>query len=235
VDRGPPVVTTGVSSGVRENVATVAGSVNPAGNATTYWFEYGPNESYGSQTTEEAAGSGITDAGVSRDLTGLTPGTTYHYRLAAKHGSGSAMYGQDRTFTTSAAPGNGDGGTGGPTVDTSPPVATFSFGAQKLAKALKNGFKGVAGSNEAGTAKLVLILDRKTARKLKLAAKAVTVATSGTGSLAGPGKKTLTAKFTRKAKRALKRLLKVTLTGRLTVTDVAGHRTVVTRKVTLRR
>ena len=100
VDRGPPVVTTGVSNGVRENVATVAGSVNPAGNATMYWFEYGPNESYGSQTTEEAGGNGITDAGVSRDLTGLTPGTTYHYRLAAKHGSSSAMYGQDRTFTT---------------------------------------------------------------------------------------------------------------------------------------
>jgi len=225
VDRGPPAVTTGVSSGVRENVATVAGSVNPAGNPATYWFEYGPTESYGSQTTEEPAGSGLTDAGVSRDLTGLAPGTTYHYRLAAKHGSGATVHGQDRTFTTTG---------GAPPVDN-PPVATFSFKAQKLAKALKGGFKGVGGSNEAGTAKLVLLVDRKTAKKFKLGRKAVTVATSRTGALSGPGKMTLTAKFTRKAKGAFKQLRKVGLTGKLTVTDVAGHRTVVTRKVTLRR
>ena len=226
VDRGPPVVTTGVSSGVRENVATVAGSVNPAGNATTYWFEYGTTDSYGSQTTEEPAGSGIAESGVTRDLTGLTPGTMYHYRLAAKHGSGGPVYGQDRTFTTTG---------GEPPVDK-PPLATFSFKAQKLAKALAKGFKGVAGTNEAGTATLVLLLDRKTAKKLRLAAaKPLTVAKSTTRTLAGPGKMTLTAKFTRKAKRALKKVRKISLTGRLTVTDVAGHHTVVTRKVTLRR
>jgi Ca2+-binding RTX toxin-like protein len=236
VDRGPPVVTTGVSSGVRENVATVAGSVNPAGNAATYWFEYGPTTSYGSQTTEEAAGGGVSESNVSRDLTGLAPGTTYHYRLAAKHGSGSPVYGQNRTFTTSAAPGQGGGGAGGgPTVDTKAPVAKLSFAAQKLAKALGKGFKGVGTSDEAGTAKLDLLLDRKAAKKLKLAARRVTVATSGTRSLAGPGKMTLTAKFTRKAKRALKRLRKLTLTAQLTVTDPVGLRTVVSKKVTLRR
>jgi Ca2+-binding RTX toxin-like protein len=232
VDRGPPVVTTGVSSGVRENVATVAGSVNPAGNAAVYWFEYGPTESYGSQTSGEPAGSGITESGVARDLTGLTPGTTYHYRLGAKHGSGTPVYGQDRTFTTTGGPGNGGGG---PAVDTTAPLGTFSFKAQKLGTALKKGFKGVGGSNEAGTAKLDLLLDRKTAKKLKLATKAITVATSGKRTLAAAGKMFLTAKFTRKAKRALKGLRKVTLAGQLTITDLAGYKTVVRKKVTLRR
>ena len=97
------------------------------------------------------------------------------------------------------------------------------------------GFKGVAGSNEAGTAKLVLILDRKTARKVEARSQGRHGRQQRHGHPGRAGKKTLTAKFTRKAKGALKRLLKVTLTGRLTVTDVAGHRTVVTRKVTLRR
>ena len=101
-DRTPPAATTGVAS-PREDSATLAGSVDPANEDTTYWFEYGTTTSYGSRTSNQhlSASSGVTD--VTAEVSGLTPNTTYHFRLHASNADGEGAPGADATFTTLAA------------------------------------------------------------------------------------------------------------------------------------
>lgn len=87
------------------NTATVNGTVNPEGADTQYFFEYGTTTSYGLTTPEQSAGSGVLDVPVQAVLSGLTASTTYHYRLVATSGD-DRVEGDDRTFTTAAAPRN---------------------------------------------------------------------------------------------------------------------------------
>jgi len=96
---GLPEATTGSATAVTATSATLNGTVNPNGSNTTTYFQYGPTPSYGSTTTNTSAGSGTGDVSVNADLTGLTPATTYHYRVAATN-SGGTSFGNDRTFTT---------------------------------------------------------------------------------------------------------------------------------------
>jgi hypothetical protein len=104
-----PTVVTGSASAVGTTSATVAGSVNPNGQATTYHFEFGTTTSYGSQAPappDPSAGSGTTSQPVSANLSGLSPGITYHYRLVASTTSGT-QYGADQTFATAAVAAGG--------------------------------------------------------------------------------------------------------------------------------
>jgi hypothetical protein len=100
---GPPTATTGGATSLGETTATVTGTVDPNGMATTYRFEYGTSSSYGLQTAEQDAGSGTGGADVQAALTGLTSATTYHYRVVATNAAGVDR-GADRTFTTAGAP-----------------------------------------------------------------------------------------------------------------------------------
>jgi len=93
-----PTVTISDATSVAESTATLNGSVNPNGSSTTYYFEYGTTTDYGSTTTSTDAGTGTTSVSVSADLTGLSEGTTYHFRLAATNSVGTS-YGDDKTFT----------------------------------------------------------------------------------------------------------------------------------------
>jgi len=104
-----PSVTTGAATDVAQTSATLNGTINPNGTSTNYYFEYGKDTSYGSTTETANAGSGTTDVSVSVELTGLTSGTTYHFRLVATNNSGTT-YGLDVTFVTSSGGGGGDGG-----------------------------------------------------------------------------------------------------------------------------
>jgi hypothetical protein len=100
----PDVVTTGVEN-VQNTSATLTGTVNPLGLATTYQFEYGTGSSYGTSIPVPPgnADSGTEPVPVSASVTGLTPDTTYHYRLTATTANG-VSYGQDLTFTTTSPP-----------------------------------------------------------------------------------------------------------------------------------
>ena len=101
-------VTTGSANSVGTTSATVSGTVNPNGQATTYHFDYGTSTSYGSTAPGSpypSAGSGTTAQSVSTNLTGLAASTTYHYRLEATNATGTT-YGSDQTFTTASGVSN---------------------------------------------------------------------------------------------------------------------------------
>jgi hypothetical protein len=103
-----PSVTTGSASSVTASSAKLTGSIVPNGQATTWYFEYGTSTSYGSKTSVGNAGSGSKTTNVSSSISGLSGGTTYHFRLDATNGSGQT-FGSDQSFTTVA---------GAPTVQT---------------------------------------------------------------------------------------------------------------------
>ena len=94
-----PTVTTNSASSVTSSSATLNGTVNPNGEATTYYFEYGVDTSYGSTTSSSSAGSGTSAVSVNAAISDLTSDTTYHYRLVATNSSGTSN-GDDQSFTT---------------------------------------------------------------------------------------------------------------------------------------
>ena len=95
----PPSVTTKAATGVGETTATLNGTVNPNGSETKYSFEYGTSVSYGSKTAEASAGSGESNVEESKTVTGLMPGTIYHFRITATNTVGTT-HGEDQTLTT---------------------------------------------------------------------------------------------------------------------------------------
>ena len=97
----PPVVTTGGPSGVTATTAGVSGTVNPEGGATTFVFEFGPTLSFGTISPPVSVGSGVGDVSVTGSLAGLTPGTTYYYRVVATNPAGTT-FGSVMTVTTTA-------------------------------------------------------------------------------------------------------------------------------------
>ncbi len=118
---GKPAATTGAAGETTRTTATVSGSVNPGGAATTYRFLYIPAAAYqegATQCPEEeacpyangaatpyrniASTSYTTEPVGPETLTELKPGTLYHYALQATSQTGTTT-GQDQTFTTGPA------------------------------------------------------------------------------------------------------------------------------------
>ncbi len=96
-----PTVTTKGASEVGASAATLNATVNPNGAATTYYFEFGATESYGTKIPIPAkgAGSALKPLRVSQKVTDLDEGTTYHYRVDAQNEVGTTK-GADRTAIT---------------------------------------------------------------------------------------------------------------------------------------
>jgi sugar lactone lactonase YvrE len=96
-----PEVVTQAASSIKATEATLKGTVNPSGVATTYRFEYGTTTSYGTSipAPSENVGSGIEAVSKSHTITPLQPETTYHFRIVASNNYGT-IYGQDNYFTT---------------------------------------------------------------------------------------------------------------------------------------
>ena len=83
--------------------STLNATINPEGIATTYHFDYGTTSSYGHSTATASAGSGTASTALSAALSGLAPGTTYHYRAVAVS-AGGTIAGHDASFATSKTP-----------------------------------------------------------------------------------------------------------------------------------
>jgi hypothetical protein len=100
----PTIVSTGVSA-VTTKAAVLEAQINPQGEATSYHFEYGTADCASNPCTSTPsanAGSGSSALKVSKEIEGLTPDTTYHFRILATNGSGTTE-GPDRAFTTFAS------------------------------------------------------------------------------------------------------------------------------------
>ena len=97
----PPTATTEPANPVSSDMATLQGTVNPNGASTTYYFEYGTTTVYGSTTASTSAGSEHSDVSAISSVSGLTPTTTYHFRLVASNSLG-ITYAANMQFTTAA-------------------------------------------------------------------------------------------------------------------------------------
>jgi plastocyanin len=109
---GPPTPSSGEGEATGDTSATLAGSVNPNGFDTEYFFRYGPTASYGQTTPKSDAGGGTSAVAVAATLLGLEAATTYHFQLVAENSAGTKS-GSDRTFTTTGPPTVSTGNTTG--------------------------------------------------------------------------------------------------------------------------
>jgi sugar lactone lactonase YvrE len=100
-----PDVTTGAATNVTGESATLNGTLDALGIETECEFEYDTDGSYASPTKVpcEPAGPYFGAEAVHADVSGLDPGTTYHYRLHAESAEGENN-GADVSFATDGAP-----------------------------------------------------------------------------------------------------------------------------------
>jgi hypothetical protein len=126
----PPTASTGPASAVTGQSATLTGSVIANAMPSSYHFEWGPTTAYGNTTPSTGVGNGLSAAAATATLGGLSPATTYHYRIVATNAGGLAK-GADQVFTTVGAP------TMPPTTPrTSPPPASPFAGVRLLSSQL---------------------------------------------------------------------------------------------------
>lgn len=104
LDKAAPEISSVSSSGVSQSSATITWTTD---EASTSYVEYGTTTNYGSNTTLNTTKV----QSHSQTLTGLSSGTTYHYRVKSRDGAGNEAISSDNTFSTTS---------GG---DTTPPDA----------------------------------------------------------------------------------------------------------------
>jgi hypothetical protein len=110
-----PTPATGAATGVGETSATLNGTLG-GGRSSTAYFQYGTTTAYGSSTAAQSVGGTSGPSPLAAAIAGLSPGTTYHFRLVAENPDGVA-YGGDQTFTTEAG-----GATSTTATSTTPPA-----------------------------------------------------------------------------------------------------------------
>jgi lysophospholipase L1-like esterase len=100
----PPTVTTGAATSVTISGATLNGTVNPNGLAVTdYHFEYGTDSNLATftPTLSQPLAAGTTSVAITAPLSGLIPGVTYYFRVAATNSAGTTK-GSIFSFSTVA-------------------------------------------------------------------------------------------------------------------------------------
>ena len=97
----PPLAVTTSANTLTNTTATLTGTVNPTGRATTIYFEFGTTTLYGNTTAPQNIAVGSSNVNVIAPVSGLTLGTTYHFRLVAQNAGGTA-FGDDVVFTTTS-------------------------------------------------------------------------------------------------------------------------------------
>ena len=101
-----PGVLYGDPANVTQSGAILQGSINPSDRTTTYYFEYGTSTAYGAVTAQTTLPKSKAWQAVSAEITGLSAGLTYHYRIVAWNGGGTKdkTVGSDHTYTTPSPP-----------------------------------------------------------------------------------------------------------------------------------
>jgi hypothetical protein len=118
----PATVTTEPANTVTQTGAKFNAKVNPhGGSSSNCHFEYGTSVSYGTNLScSVLPGPVSSDVAESRAVSGLSPSTTYHYRLVVTTNAGTTK-GSDVEFTTASPPVEP-----GPEPETAPPSSSLS-------------------------------------------------------------------------------------------------------------
>jgi hypothetical protein len=98
-----PAVAAEAATGLGYHQATLNGSVNPEGPTARYYFEWGLSSPSEHKTSEASAGYGESTVHENSAITGLKPGTTYHFRVVASNWVGATTSGE-QAFTTPIPP-----------------------------------------------------------------------------------------------------------------------------------
>jgi len=106
-EAAPPAVdgSPAFASAITPTGARVHATVDPQHSPTTFRIEYGKTTAYGSIAPEGGAevGEQSADTPIAATLTGLEPGTLYHFRVTAENGIEGPQIGADATFVTAPA------------------------------------------------------------------------------------------------------------------------------------
>lgn len=95
-DLNPPVISDVSVSGITDTQAVVTWRTSEPADSRV---EYGPTTSYGRFVSDESL-----VLSHSIELSGLSPSTTYHFRVVSRSGGGALATGEDHTFTTASSP-----------------------------------------------------------------------------------------------------------------------------------
>lgn len=104
LDTSAPTISSVTHSGTTQTSATITWTTN---EGSTSYVEYGQTTSYGAHTTLST--TKVTSH--SQTITGLSPGTTYHYRVKSRDSAGNLRTSTDSSFSTASE------------ADTTPPAA----------------------------------------------------------------------------------------------------------------
>jgi RHS repeat-associated protein len=96
-DTTPPVISDVVAVGITATSATIRWDTNENSDSQV---EYGITTAYGQSTPRDPT----LMTGHIQDLSGLAPGTQYHFRVKSKDAAGNLAVSQDFTFTTISLP-----------------------------------------------------------------------------------------------------------------------------------
>ena len=113
---GPPTIAGEGSTEVSLTTGKIVGTINPHGIATSFQVQYvsaaqfdasGYAEALSVPIPAEEIGGGREPIEVTQPLSGLSAGTTYHFRIVATNAGGPPVFGPDLSFTTFAVVGTG--------------------------------------------------------------------------------------------------------------------------------
>ena len=143
----PSYATTLPATFVTGTAAQLSAFVAPNGVNSSVWFEWGTNLSYGNFSTPISVGAGSNVVYVTNNLSGLTYGLPYRYRVAVSNSVG-VTYGYDKMFGVGSVIAWGDGALGDTNVPSNLTNVVAVAAGQSVSVALKTDGTVVAwGSN----------------------------------------------------------------------------------------
>jgi len=101
---GEPLVSNVRVVSLTATTATIGFTINPNGADTTYVVDYGPTTAYGKETERVDIGSTPEEQNLTRTITGLEAGHTYHFQVVATNALATAgERSADEPFTTASS------------------------------------------------------------------------------------------------------------------------------------
>ncbi|MBP9759784.1 MAG: hypothetical protein KBD24_00255 [Candidatus Pacebacteria bacterium] len=97
-----PTVVTGSATNITTTGTTLNGTINPIGIASGGFFQWGLSTGFGNQTSNDVSpGASTSPMPISAILSGLSPATTYYYRIVGANAqAGSQVFGETKNFNT---------------------------------------------------------------------------------------------------------------------------------------